>query len=245
MKREKLIVDKRTVTGKKVKKLRREGILPANVYGKELKSASVQLPLKSFLEAYRQVHETGLIDLAFDGQTLPVLIHNVQIDPRTQSPVHADFFKVNLKEKITARVPLVAVGEAKAEVDKIGLLEQPLSEIEVEALPADLPDKIEVNVENLAQIGDQIMISDIKVREGVVILNESSQMAFKIGELVTKEVEEEAAAEEAAAEAAAAGEVAVAEVEAPQAEGEKPAEEKAQGEAKEKEEAQTEQKKSE
>src|SRR3989338_9175269 len=245
MKRESLKVDKRTIAGKKVRKLRREVILPANIYGKEFKSTSVQLPIKDFLNVFNIVHETGLVDIAFDSQIIPVLIHNVQIDPRSQNPVHADFFKVNLKEKITARVPVVAVGEAKAVLDKVGLLEQPLSEIEVEALPADLPDKIEVNVENLAQIGDQIMISDIKVREGVVILNESSQMAFKIGELVTKEVEEEAAAEEAAAEAAAAGEVAVAEAEAPQVEGEKPAEEKAQGETKEKEEAQTEQKKSE
>ena len=99
MKRESLKVDKRTVTGKKVKKLRREGILPANVYGKEMKSTSVQVPLKDFLNVYREVHETGLIDLSYDSQTLPVLIHNVQLDPRTDAPVHADFFKVNLKEK--------------------------------------------------------------------------------------------------------------------------------------------------
>lgn len=243
MKREKLTVEKRTVLGKKVKKLRREGIIPANVYGKELKSVSVQLPLKSFLDVYRKAHETGLVDLTVDGQELPVLIHNVQIDPRSQSPVHADFFKVNLKEKITARIPLVAVGDAKAETDKIGLLEQPLSEIEVEALPTDLPEKIEVNVEGLAQIGDQIVISDIKVPDGVVILNEPSQMAFKIGELVTKEVEEEAAAEEA--EAAAEEAAAAAEGEAPKegeapTEGEKPAEEKGEPAKEEKSEPQVE-----
>src|SRR3989344_7671467 len=155
MKRENLKFDKRTITGKKVKKLRREGILPANIYGKEFKSTSVQVPVKDFLKVFSEVHETGLVDLAYDSQTLPVLIHNVQIDPRTQTPLHADFFKVNLKEKITARVPIVAIGEAKAVTDKVGLLEQPVSELEIEALPTDLPEKIEVNVEQLTKVDDQ------------------------------------------------------------------------------------------
>lgn len=206
MKRENLKVDKRTVTGKKVKKLRRDGILPGNVYGKEMKSASVQVPLKDFMTVYNEVHETGLVDLALDSQTLPVLIHNVQLDPRSQIPLHADFFKVNLKEKITAKVPVVGVGEAKAVIDKVGLLEQPVLELEVEALPTDLPEKIEINVETLAQVAEQILVSDIKAPEGVAVLSEPSQVVFKIGELVTKEMEAEAAADEAAAAAAAAAE---------------------------------------
>ena len=206
-KREELKVEKRTISGKKVKKLRREGILPANVYGKDMKSSSVQLPLKDFLKVFQIVHETGLVDLTFDSQTIPVLIHNVQINHQAQVPVHADFFKVNLKEKITARIPVVALGEPKAVADKIGLLEQPVSEIEVEALPTDLPENIEVNVANLAQIDEQIMVSDIKAPEGVTILNEESQVIFKIGELVTREMEEQMAADEAAtAESQAEGE---------------------------------------
>ena len=229
MKREALKVDKRTVSGKKVKKLRREGILPANVYGKEMKSASVQVPLKDFLSVYREVHETGLVDLSYDTQTLPVLIHNVQLDPRSQIPLHADFFKVNLKEKITARIPVVAVGEPTAVLDKVGLLEQPVAELEVEALPTDLPEKIEVNVEALAAVDEQILVSDIKAADGVAILNEPSQVVFKIGELVTKEMKEEIAAAEAEA-AAAAAEVQTEEGAAP-AEGETPAEAPAEGAA--------------
>lgn len=225
MKRENLKVEPRKVTGKKVKKLRHEGILPASVYGKAMKSISVQLPLKDFIGVYRQVHETGLVDLALNGDVLPVLIHNVQIDPRTQGPVHADFFKVNLKEKITARVPVVATGEAKAVVDKIGLLEQPISELEVEALPTDLPEKIEVNVENLALVDEQIMVSDIKAPEGVTVLTEPSQVIFKIGELVTKEMEAEIAQAEAEAAAAAVETQAEAGVVPAEAvEGEQPAE---------------------
>lgn len=201
-----LKVEKRTVLGKKVKQLRREGIVPGNVYGKDMKSQAVQLPLKDFLAVFNEVHETGLIDLSLGNETIPVLIHNVAMNVKTSTPLHADFFKVNLKEKITAKIPVVAVGEPKAVTDKIGLLEQPVMEVEVEALPTDLPESIEVNVENLAAVDDQIAVSDLKMPSGVEALSEASQVVFKIGELVTKEMEEQAAADEAEAAEAAEGE---------------------------------------
>lgn len=230
-KRENLTVTKREIFGKQLKKLRREGVLPGNIYGKAMKSSAVQLPLKDFKTVFNIVHETGLVDLAFDKEIIPVLIHNVQLDGRSREPLHADFFKVNLNEKITAKIPVVAVGESKAELDKVGLLEQPTMEIEVEALPTELPEKIEVNVEKLALVDEQILVSDIAAPTGVTILTDGGQLVFKIGALVTKEMEAEAAAEEAAAAEAAAAteEGAVAEGEAVKeggeaAEGEKPAE---------------------
>ncbi len=198
-KREELKVEKREIIGKAVKKLRREGTLPGNVYGKDMKSQAVQLPLKDFQKVFDIVHETGLVDLALGSESIPVLIHNVAIDTRSSTPLHADFFKVNLKEKITAKIPLVAVGEPKAVTDKIGLLEQPVMELEVEALPTDLPESIEVNVEKMAIVEEQILVSDIKLPAGVEAISEPSQVIFKIGELVTKEMEEQAAADEAEA----------------------------------------------
>lgn len=204
MKRESLSADKRTITGKKVRHLRREGILPANLFGKGLKSMSLQLPLKSFNEVYKKVHETGLVDLEVEKEIHPILIQNVQIHPITHEPIHADFFKVNLKEKVHASIPIVAVGEPKAVIDKVGVLLQPLSEIEVEALPADLPEHIEVNVENLAQIDESIAVSELKVPNGVELHAEPTEMVFRIGELVSEEAEE--LAEEEAAEAEAASE---------------------------------------
>lgn len=202
MKRHKLTVTKRGVLGKKVKKLRKEGILPANIYGKDLKSTSVQVPYKDFEAIYEEAGETGLIDIEVDGQLRPVLIHNVQIDHLTRLPLHADFYQVNLKEKVKTMVPIVVAGEPKAVSDKIGLLLQPLAEIEVEALPEDLPENIEVNVENLAAVDDQITVADLKLPKGIEVLSEPSQVIVKIAELVTKEAAEEAAAAEAAAEAA-------------------------------------------
>ena len=204
MKRETVTVKPRTVHGKAVKKLRREGILPANVYGPDIKSASVELPIAEFKEVYKKVHETGLVDLLMDGQTLPVLIHNVQWHTMTNSPLHADFFKVNLSEKITSNIPVVTVGEAIAVKDKLGILLMPLTEIEVEALPTDLPEKIEINVESLAAVGDQITVADLATIPNVTFLTNAAQVVCKIDELVTAEAEEEAAAEVAAAEEAKA-----------------------------------------
>lgn len=202
MQRQKLKVEKRTIIGKKVKKLRREGILPANVYGKDVKSVAVQIPFKDFEKIFKEVGETGLVDLEVDGEIRPVLIHNVQHDYLTHVPVHADLYQVNLKEKVRTMVPLVIVGEPKAVVDKLGILLQQLSAIEVEALPTDLPENIEVNVEPLAAVDAQITVGKIKTPAGVEILTDAGQVVVKIGELITKEAAEEAAKAAAAAEAA-------------------------------------------
>ena len=203
MKHEKLKVEKRKVLGKKVKKLRRDGVLPANVYGKDIKSTAVSLPTKDFTTVYGEVGETGLVDLDLEGTIIPVLIQNVYKNFRGNY-LHADFFKVNLKEKVKANIPLEIVGNPKAVTEKIGILMNIVSEIEVEALPTDLPEKIEVNVEHLTNIDDQITVADLKVNPQVTVLTDPNQVVSKIGELVTKEAAEQAAQEEAAAQAAAA-----------------------------------------
>ncbi|MCL4354868.1 50S ribosomal protein L25 [Patescibacteria group bacterium] len=195
MKHPKLKVEKRVILGKKIKNLRREGILPANIYGKDIKSAAVQVPLKDFEKIYKEVGATGLVDIEFGEKSIPVLIHSLQTDYR-RTPLHADFFKVNLKEKIKTMVPLSFVGEAKAVTDKLGLVLELLHEIEVEALPDELPEKIEVNVENLAVVNDQIVVSDLKAPQGVEITTDGAQPVAKIGELVVEEPEEEVPAEE-------------------------------------------------
>lgn len=202
MKRQKLVVEKRTIFGKKLKKLRREGILPANIYGKDIKSIAVQLPYKDFEKVYKEARETGLIDIQVDGELKPSLIHNVQKDHLRNIALHTDFFQVNLREKVKTMVPILVTGTAKAISDKLGLLLQPLSEIAIEALPEDLPEKIEVNVEHLAAVNDQITVSEIKAPKDVTILTNPSQVVVKIGELVSKEAQAQEAAEKAAAEAA-------------------------------------------
>jgi large subunit ribosomal protein L25 len=207
----------RKITGKQVKKLRREGLIPANVYGKDIKSQSLELPLTDFQKVFEEAGETGLVDLKVGDQTIPVLIHSLQTDYR-RTPLHADFFKVNLKEKVTAMIPVEIIGEAKAVTDGIGLLEEITKEIEVDALPTDLPENVPVNVENLAQIDQQITVEDLKAPEGITITSDPSLVIVKIGDLISDEAKKQAEEEAAAAEAAAA------EGAAEGAEGETPAE---------------------
>ena len=204
MKRFKLAVEKRKIVGKKIKKLRKEGLLPANLYGKDIKSQALQVPYKDFEKVYKEAGETGIIDIEVGATVRPSLIRNIQQDYYNHKLLHVDFFQVNLKEKIKTMVKVVTVGEPKAVSEKLGLLLQPLSEVEIEALPTDLPDKIEVNVGPLAQVNDQITVGEIKAPTGVTILTDASQVVAKIGELISKEAAEQAAAEAAAAEAAKA-----------------------------------------
>lgn len=230
MNRPKLEAIKREITGRKVKKLRREGLLPANVYGKTTKSLALELPIKDFQKIYDQVGESGLVDLTVDGEVKPVLIHNVQVDPVMDTPLHADFHQVSLTEKTTAMISIELVGESPAVTQKIGILIQPVSEVEVEALPQDLPDHLEVNVSGLSEVGSSLTVADIPVdKTKVEIKTNPEEVVVKIDQLAVEEVapapvEGEEVAE---GEAPAKGEEAVegAETEVKGEEGEKKEEE--------------------
>lgn len=186
----KLTVEKRQTTGRKVKKLRDKGVLPANLYGKKVKSQSLKLDLKAFLPVYEEVGETGVVYLQVKGETKtrPVLIHNLQIHPVTDTPLHADFYQVSLKEKVSAEIPIELVGESPAVKDKLGVLIQPLSEVEVEALPTELPEKLEVDIGKLEKIDDAFVVGDLKAPKGVKILTSLKELLAKI-ESPTKEEE--------------------------------------------------------
>ena len=207
-----LTAQKRTILGRKVKNLRKEGLIPAHVFGHKIKTEHIQVKTGDFSKVYDAAGETGIVDLAVDNQKKPVLIRNVQIHPVTDEPLHIDFYQVNLAEKVKVNVPLEVVGEAPAVEKKIGLLLTPVSELEIEALPTDLPEKIEINVEKLENVGDEIKVKDLDVdRLKIEILTDSELVVVQIGELVTKEMEAveaeiEAEKAEAVAEAAPAAE---------------------------------------
>ncbi len=214
-----LVAQHRTVLGHKVKALRKGGIIPAHVFGNKIETAHVQVNAKEFRKVFEKVGETGIISLTFEGHNKPVLVRNTQVHPLTDELLHIDFYQVNLTEKVKVNVPVEFVGEAPAVEKKIGLLLTPIAEIEVEALPADLPESIEIDITNLAEIDDEIKVKDLKVdRSKIEILVDEELVVAQIGELVTKEMEaleaevEAEAAETAAAEAAPAeGEEAVVE----------------------------------
>ena len=183
-----LLAQKRTVLGRKVKNLRKDGLIPAHVFGHKVSTIHVQVKTSDFAKVFEKAGETGIVDLAIDSQKKPVLIRNVQTHPVTDEPLHIDFYQVNLAEKVKVDVPLEIIGESPAVEKKIGLLLTPVSEVEVEALPADLPAKIDVS--KLENVGDEIKIKDLKVdRAKVAILADEELVVAQIGELVTKEME--------------------------------------------------------
>lgn len=159
---QKITVEKRQVTGRKVKNLRAENILPANIFGKGIKSQSIQLDKKVFTELYEKVGETGIVELSIDKKAHPTLIANIQLHPVTSEPIHVDFKQVNLKEKVSATVPVVLVGEAPAEKNGEGTVIQQILEIEVEALPTDLPDEFELDTSKLEKVDDFLSLKDLK-----------------------------------------------------------------------------------
>jgi len=158
----------RKIEGRKVKNLRKEGILPGNVYGKNIKSEAVQVVLKDFEKIYKEVGETGLLMLQVGSSEKPVLIHNLQVNPVSDEPIHVDFLQVDLKEKVEADIPVELVGESPAEKQAIGTVVQYLNEIKVEALPTDLPEKFEVDTSVLAEVDQAIFVKDLKVDSGKV-----------------------------------------------------------------------------
>ena len=201
MKHPQLKAEKRTVLGKKVKKLRREGLLPANVYGKGLKSTAIQIATADFEKVYKEAGETTVINLEFEGKTKPVLVKNMHMDFELHKPLHVDFYQVNLKVKVKAVVPVVLTGEAQAVTDKVGLVLQSLSDVEVEALPDKLPEHVEVDITALAAIGDQITVGDLKTNDDVTILTDPAQTVAKVNELVVEEPEPETSTEGETSEA--------------------------------------------
>jgi large subunit ribosomal protein L25 len=208
MKKHTLTAQSRDTFGRKVKKLRVEGMIPATVYGKKSKSASLTVDAANFAKTYAEAGETGLVELSVgDGLTRHVLVHHVQKHPVTGAILHVEFHEVDLKEKVHANVPVVLVGESPAVSEKRGVLLSILDEVEVEALPTDLVEHIEVDVSVLSGVGQEVKVKDLAVPHGLSVLNDAELTIVKIGSLITKEAEAEAAAEAAkAAEAQAPSE---------------------------------------
>ena len=158
-----LKANERKILGRKVKTLRKVGLLPGVVYGKGVKSASVCVALKAFQDAYKKAGETGIVELMIGSSKKPVLIHNIQLNPVSGEPIHADFLQVNLKEQVNATVPVEISGESPAEKSGLGTIVAQLNEIEVRALPLDLPEKFVVDVSKLIEVDQAIFVKDLDV----------------------------------------------------------------------------------
>ena len=198
-----LKAEKRKILGQKVKTLRKEGILPANIYGKKVKSLAIQISFKEFEKVYKKTGETGIIEMSVDKSTRPVLINNVQIHPVSDLPLHVDFLQIDLKEKVTAGVPVELIGESPAEKSGLGTVVQHINEIEVEALPTNLPEKFEIDLSRLSEVNQTVLVKELEVDvKKVEIKSDLEQILVKVEpprkeeeEIVPVETEEEEGAE--------------------------------------------------
>jgi large subunit ribosomal protein L25 len=160
---------KREVMGKKVKTLRKKGLIPANIYGDIKESMSVMVEETPFLKLYNRVGDTGVVYLEIGAEktTRPVLIDLVSINPVTGKTDHVAFKQVNLKEKITAEVPVEIIGEPGInDVVVVKIVDS----VAVEALPTDLPEKFEIDISSLTEVGQSISYQDLKYDKTLVSL---------------------------------------------------------------------------
>lgn len=153
----------RTVLGGKVRSVRSSGYIPAVLYGKGQESISLQVPVKDFNKVLKEAGESTLVYLDVAGKSYPTIIHDVALNPTTDSIIHADFYKVSLTEKIKTNVPVEFVGESPAVKDLSGILVKNVNELEVEALPQNLPHEITVDISSLKLFSDQILAKDINL----------------------------------------------------------------------------------
>lgn len=202
-----LKAEDRTILGKKVKHLRKEGKLPGHVFGNIKEVEHVSVDGHEFIKIFKQAGETGLIDLKIgEDRVRPVMIKEVDVDPVKDDILHIGFYAVNLKEKVTVPVPIVLIGEGPESV-KLGesVVLQNLGEVNVEALPTDLIENIEVNIDVLKEIGDAITVADLSYdRTILTVLAEGEEVVVKLDNAVTEEMKK--LLQEQEAEAAAASE---------------------------------------
>lgn len=158
-----LKADMRMVLGSKVKALRNTGFIPAVLYGKGQEAISLQVPVKDFSRVLKEAGESTLVYINVSGKSYPTIIHDVAIDPVKDDIIHADFYKVSLTEKIKTKVPVVFVGESPAVKDLAGIFVRNVNELEVEALPQNLPHEITVDISSLKNFRDQVLVKDLNL----------------------------------------------------------------------------------
>lgn len=183
-------VKKREVIGKKVKALRREGLLPAVLYGYGIDSIPVVMDYRSTSRTLAKAEASSLISISLDGEEYPTLVREKQWDYIKRSLLHVDFQVVSMSEKISAQVRVELIGESAAVEDFGAVLITGLLEVEVEALPTDLPDSIKVDLSTLEKIGDGVFVRDIVVSDKLTLLDDSDAM-IAVASAPTLEIVEE------------------------------------------------------
>jgi large subunit ribosomal protein L25 len=190
---EKVVIqaEKRAVVGKQVRALRREGKLPAVIYGHRMDPVSIVLDAHSASRILAKASSSTLVTIELEGKQYPTLVRERQLDFIRNSLIHVDFLAVSMTEKLTASVGVHIEGEAPAVKEFGAILVTNLTELEVECLASDLPERFVVDVSGLAEIGDGVYVKDLAAPANVEILTDPDEMIVVATAMAAEEVEEE------------------------------------------------------
>lgn len=194
-----LSATERQTFGRHVGKLRREGMVPAVLYGHNVEPISLTIPQRSMEEVLARAGSTRLIRVVVDDSATPhtALVRDVQRDSISRALLHVDLYEVSMTEKIRTQIPIVLVGKSPALDMGLGILVHGLGRIEVEALPGDLIPEITVDISTLAAVRDSITVRDLKLSDALTILANADDMIATIAPMAREEVAEVAAEETA------------------------------------------------
>ncbi len=164
---------KKRTAEKKAAMVRTEGNIPAVAYGAGKENLSLAFSYKDFVQAFKEAGESSLITLSLEGANYPVLIQEIQRDPVTDRVSHVDLKIVDTTQTVRVAVPITFEGEAPAAKAGLGVVSRPMHEIEIEALPQNLPHGVTVSLTSLVDAQSQIHAKDIPLPQGVTLITES------------------------------------------------------------------------
>jgi large subunit ribosomal protein L25 len=168
-------------SGEKLDTIRQAGNIPAIVYGAGItETVHISLERESFKKAWKTAGGSTAVTLSIDGKTYDVLIHDFQVDPKTETVIHADFLALDKSTKVTVGVELEFIGISPAVKSGTGTLEKMHHEIEVSGLPKDLPKNIEVDISSLENVHDQIHVRDLKLPSGITAITDADDVIVVI-----------------------------------------------------------------
>lgn len=190
---EKYVIEAKTreVIGKKVKALRREGLLPAVIYGSDIKPIPLTLSTKDVMQTLSKIGANTLVTIKLGKKEHLALVRDIQREVIMRDLLHIDFQAVSLEENITSTVPVMTVGEAPAVMELNALLVVSLEELEIEAKAKDLPDTISVDISELVDIGDNIRVKDLVIPGDVTILEDPEETVIVVAAPTLMEIEPE------------------------------------------------------
>ncbi len=170
-------------------KIRKDGGIPAVVYGARVENTSISVPSSDFAKAFKEAGESSPVVLVVGGKNIDVLIHDVAVDPVKGFPIHVDFLAIDVNIAVKVNVPLEFEGISGAVKGGLGNLVKVLHEVEIEALPKELPHSLTVDISKLATLEDKVLVSDIKLPKGVTMITDGEEAVALVA--VIKEEKEE------------------------------------------------------